>query len=454
MKKKLRKLLEYVNPKNLSKEIQLYGYSYSVKSHLLTLLVALMVIVMFGKLLGLEVNQIIILAIVVLLGVPRLVANVYRNMYEQKKFMDVCNYAEQMLYSFKRKSKILNALEDTSVLFPDGLIGDTIQKTIDYIYNVTTEGNVYDEAFVIMEQEYGCDILTRIHNFMKRVEMNGGEYTSSIEILILDRNRWVSRVLEAQKEKQLIKRNVTIGIILSLGVVLSTVYMVPSELVDVRSNIVSQISGLLILIINFELWSFVQCKLSGSWISTKRMITDEQIEKWYEGVKSNGSKRKKYLYKKRLRREVEKAFPEWLLGLALLLQTNNVQMAIQSSVIESPIALRKELQLLQEKIEANPVSIEPYLEFYEDLNIHEIQSAMRMLYSMSQNGGEDMENQIHTLVERNVELQDQSEKLKTEDYLAGMGICVLLPMVIGCGKMLTDMALLMYELFKNTQGYY
>lgn len=450
----MKNKFKYFNPNNLIKEIRMYGYYYSLKNQLFLTLVILLCLFGMGKLLGLENIQILVLAILIFIKVPKLILNVYINMFEQKKFADVSNYAEQMLYSFKRKSKILNALEDTSLLFPDNLMGETIQNAINHIEQATTEGNVYEESFGIIEKEYGCDVVSRIHSFMNRVELSGGEYETSIEILILDRNRWVSRVLMTQKEKQLIKRNVTIGIIISLAVVVGTSFMVPKDLVDIQSNIIAQITSVVVLVSNFWIWSFVQCKLSGSWICSSKEVSESQIERYYkEAIKGSGI-RKNNISKKRLRREVEKAFPDWMLGLSLLLQTENVQVAIRNSVSNAPKALQEELYLLQEKIEKNPVSIDPYLEFYESLNIHEIQSAMRMLYAMSQSGSDDIEKQIYALVERNVELQDQSEKLKTEDYLAGMGFCVLLPMLVGCGKMLVDMSLLMYGILSNAQAFY
>lgn len=443
-----------MNPKNLSKEIKFYGYSYSFKHQIVITSGVICVLVVIGKLLGLTNVQIIVLLSLIVAGIPQFILTTYRNMYEQKKFLDVSNYAEQMLYSFKRKSKVINALEDTAVLFPDGMIGETILKMIDYINYTTSEGNVYEEAFTIMEKEYSCNIVKRIHTFMNRVETNGGEYVDSIEILILDRNRWVSRVLETQKEKQLIKRNVNIGIILSLVVIVGTVFMVPSELVDIKTNIISQISSLFTLVINFWLWLFVQTKLSSSWIDYIPQRTEEQIQRYYDTVKNSIGKNRNRISKKLLRREVEKDFPDWMLGVSLLLHTDNVQMAIRNSVEQAPFSMREELRLLRDKIEQNPLSINPYLEFYECLNIHEIQSAMRMLYAMSQNGGEEMSKQIQMLVERNIELQAQSERIKTEDYLAGMGFCVLIPMIIGCGKMLVDMGLLMLGILSNAQAFY
>lgn len=449
----MKQLLRYMNPRNLSGQINMYGYRYSWKQQVLTTVGILVGIILLAKILGLTCMQIIVLVALILILIPRLILNVYMNLYEQKRFMDVGNYIEQMLYSFKRKSKVVNALEDTMILFSDGRMGEYIQKALDYVNYSETEGDVYKEAFEIIESEYECDILRRMHNFMVRVEANGGAYEASIKILIYDRNKWMARTVEMSKQRQLIKRNVTIGVILSLVVIVGTAYMVPKELVDIQSNMVSQISSLILLMLNIILWSYVQCKMSGSWIKIEDKVTNEQIERYYRIVNGSPNRQAYRLNKRKLIREVEKTFPEWLLNLSLLLQTDNVQVAIQRSVGQAPFVLQQELMILVDKIEKYPTTIEPYIEFYEKLNIQDIQSSMRMLYSMSQNGGEDMSEQLNCLVERNVELQNQSEKLKMEDYLAGMGFFVLVPMIIGCIKLVIDMGVLMVSLLMDLGGY-
>lgn len=479
-------------------KIKAYDSSYSVKKIMLHIFLAIIAIIGIGSVLGLTIVQIILLVIIFLLFVPKIIVNIYTEIYEEKKFIDVSNYLEQMLYSFRRKSKIISALEDTSLLFSGGSMERTIEKTLEHISVLETEGDFYKEAFSIIEHEYNCDIMNRVHEFMTRVESNGGEYVESADILISDRNRWVTRVLEKQKEKKLIKRNVTLGIILSLIVIVGTVLMVPTNLVDNKTNIVSQISSWITLVCNFILWIFVQSKLSGSWIASENNISEKKLEEIYrnvvfpkrgnQAVKSilsivtlvitgyfswnqksawwlflgviviaillSNSQRVYEINKKKLKREVEKAFPDWMMSLSLLLQTENIQGAIQKSIRYAPTILQVELKIMQEKIEQQPTSIDPYLEFYEVLNLNEIQSSMRMLYSMSQSGGEEMSKQINALIERNVELEDQSERLKIADYLAGVSFCVLIPMLIGCGKMLVDMALLMYSLIHTSQAFF
>ena len=88
-------------------------------------------------------------------------------------------------------------------------------------------------------------------------------------------------------------------------------------------------------------------------------------------------------YRKELRKEVEKAFPDWLLGVSLQLQTDNVQVSIMKSIPSAPELLQEELIKLQENLEKHPDALEPYLDFFKILHISEVSSAMKMLYGLS-----------------------------------------------------------------------
>lgn len=82
----------------------------------------------------------------------------------------------------------------------------------------------------------------------------------------------------------------------------------------------------------------------------------------------------------------------------------------------------------------------------------DVQSVLRMLYSMSESGLEDFKNQIIFLVERNNRLLDKSERIINEDKTAGTGMLVLIPMVTGSLKMMTDLGVFLISLLNLTQG--
>ena len=46
--------------------------------------------------------------------------------------------------------------------------------------------------------------------------------------------------------------------------------------------------------------------------------------------------------------------------------------------------------------------MEPYVNFLKDYQIADISTAMKMLFSLSEQGSDDAQGQIHTLVERNI----------------------------------------------------
>ena len=488
-KRKKTSFLVYLNPKNLATEIHRCGFHFSLGDYIKYLL---LVYASFGALAyfyKLKLVPILIILGVATLFLPSVFLITYRSLYERKKFHDLTNYMEQILYSFKRRSKILSALQDTLVLFPDGEMHEDILKAIDYIQNSNTTGNVYKEAFAFIEEDYGCKRLATLHNFLIKIEASGGEYDTSIDILLKDRKLWVDRVHELERDKKKVKINVTIGVALAFIVGLSAVYIVP-ETMSVSSHIASQAVTTIVFLVNMAAWYITNYKLSGSLIVERNAYTWEVIKRRYDLVFHTDlkKKKKKYLitglillpmagylfwkinfgvaivtliliyvivtqpkrqYKtayKKVQNEVEKVFPDWLLSMSLLLQTDNVHVALSKSIPEAPEILKEELTKLEEGINERPNSVEPFIRFMEKLDIADVLSAMKMLYAMAEYGSSDISKQIGALVERNAVMTDKAERLRAEDYLTGMGVFVLVPMMSGVCKLVVDMALIIFEL--------
>lgn len=87
--------------------------------------------------------------------------------------------------------------------------------------------------------------------------------------------------------------------------------------------------------------------------------------------------------KKNLIADVKSAFPKWLMDLALLIQSENVQVAIQKSREHIPVILKEEVNTLVERLDVEPESSDPYHRFLDCLNLPEINAAMGMLYAVS-----------------------------------------------------------------------
>lgn len=490
------KIQDRLSPHKALKDIKNYGYEFSWIKYLILVLGVSIGVILFGGYLGLTGAYILALTCIIVINLPIMVQNNYLSKLEYQRFIDVGNYIEQLLYSFKRHSKIDSALEDTLQIFPYGQMHDVIIQALEHMRESFTKGNAYEEALGFIAAEFDCGIIHRIHKFLVSVEVLGGAHEDAVDLLIEDRNKWVNRTLEAQKGKVNLRRNMTLAVIFSLAIISSTVLMIPKEFGNIKGNHIAMITTLIILSCNYLLWVFVQCKLSGSYIDSGGALTEETMERYMDKLEQKDLDTKKaYIFggigvlisliiyiqskslfvaatvlflvwlvstqktrtanlaKRKIGREVEKAFPDWMLGVSLRLQTENVQIAIENSVEEAPYVMRKELGILIEKVEEDPLGIRPYMAFFSELALPELQSAMKMLYAMSQYGSKEISEQISTLVERNSKLQDKSEQMKMEDYLAGMGFFILLPMLLGSIKMLVDMMLLVVNLLGESSSF-
>ena len=144
------------------------------------------------------------------------------------------------------------------------------------------------------------------------------------------------------------------------------------------------------------------------------------------------------------------AFPNWLLDLVLLLQSENVQMALQKSKEFVPGVLRKELYQLTDQLELEPESAKPYHEFLKDFYIPEVHSAMGILYSIAIGNSGNADKQISELVDKNLELLDMTERQMLKRQAGGMQVLFLLPVLVASFKLIADMMVLMLQFMQSS----
>lgn len=157
-RKKGKNHLKLLNPKNLEKEVRVYGYHFSWKSHLLLVFAALAGISAVGVLFQLRPALLVVVLVVTACLIPVLVLDMYKKMYEQKRFADAATYMEQMLYSFQKSGKVLLALEETGEIFEEGQMREKIGEAEAYLAAgcAKTEKGLLAEALEIIEKSYEC----------------------------------------------------------------------------------------------------------------------------------------------------------------------------------------------------------------------------------------------------------------------------------------------------------
>lgn len=484
-----------INPFYLKSEInKLEHEDFSAKSYVKYLLMWYIGMLAMSYIFKLKWPYALFLVILETLFLPGVFYMQQKNKYDVQRFVDVASYIEQLLYSFKRQPKILSALKDTVMLFEDragGRLRRGIDSAIEYIQSGTSIENIYKEAFQPIEDEYGCKRLFKTHSFLIRVENAGGIPDDAINILLKDRNLWVSRIESLIHDKNKIRINVSIGIALSIVVIMMSTYMVPENF-GIALMKASQIAKTITISLDFLIWYWVERSLSKSLLDADKDMPFEEIERSYNIVMHDTNKKKtrsfiiaaliiavggvaaffamgikaaivielfailiatqpKRQYKacfKRVKREVEKVFPDWMLSLALQMQTDNVHISIAKTTADSPQLMWEELDKLQDGIEKHPDDLNPYVGFFKKLQITDIITAMKMLYSMAEFGAEDSQEQIRGLVDRNTEIMDKAERMRIEDHLAGISFAML----TGVITMLTDLALVMGYILSQVQA--
>jgi hypothetical protein len=256
--------------------------------------------------------------------------------------------------------------------------------------------------------------------------------------------------------------------------------------IDISGNVVSQVLTIIVVILDDLIFSRGQRYLAADWLSVDAQSGQEdekKIREFYQyserkerrlsvllcvatgmatavcfclGKKAFGAaglllmvlmanqhKVGRHLARKNLIKSVKCAFPVWLMDMILLLQSENVQVALQKSLAHAPGILVEDLQRLVDRLELTPESAEPYHAFMQEFQIPEVHAAMSMLFSLSIGNSGQADRQIGELIVQNLEMLDVVEKERLHDRNSGMYLLFLAPVLTASLKLLVDMALFM-----------
>ena len=231
--------MSYLNPNKMAQAITGYGYKPSAKSLSIWYIMYIVGTVGCGLILNMKWIYIAIMVFSGTLFMPGIIVRYFYNKNEEKRFADVNIYMEQMLYAFRVNSLVYAALDDMSKQFNDGRMHDCIVKAMTYITDPKKNDMApLKTALKFIEDEYYCDKLVTIHQFMRNVESRGGDYNSTIQMLLKDRAAWEKRQIQIQKDRKQKKTNVVLSILASIIVCVVFTRILPSELEIMSSTIV------------------------------------------------------------------------------------------------------------------------------------------------------------------------------------------------------------------------
>ena len=364
------------------------------------------------------------------------------------RFKDVVLYMEQMVYSFKKQPKIRPALVDAQKV-GTVQIKEIIEEAIVAIDTRDSE-NIYREALGIIEEQFKCKRIKSLHKFLIKIETHGGEYDNYIDILLDDIKEWNSRTLMFINDVNRVKRNVLISIFTTLTTCGFMTYLVPKEYCY-TSNLIYQISSMIMIILMLASYVVVFKKLNFNWIEDYEVLDNNYVMKYYTLVEKGYANYKGLTFleklsykkaKKRIENELLKAFPDWIRDVAINLQNDTVQSAIENSYDEAPFILKRPIRKLLLDFEKYPVGIEPYDNLLKEFDLDDVKSSMKMFYSINEMGKEQSDSQINSIIDRNNKLANQAEEMKNRDQIGVVSMYSTIPMLVGVVKIMLDMVLM------------
>lgn len=475
-----------LHPQNLQKQIDEYGYHFSIGGYLISVAAVMGGIIVCGAVFSLRWYMTLLVEITAFLLLPGMILDGYKNMYEHKRFLELSDYMEQVLYAFRMDHKILTALKDTKLLFPGGKMHQVLQEAVSCIEAGKFKENLYREALGKIEAEYPGRRIAAIHQFMQTVEKNGGDCEAAVRLLLEDKAVWAENTVLLQEDKKAarIRILIALGVTMLLAGMFHGIYRTMPEEYSILDHTVTQVVTTVYLILNLLIFRKAGHELAGSWIGTERAEEEEKLRRYRKTVEQKEENRSwkismicavpavltaiactwndllygaagavvvtvlllnqhkiayRLSYEKTVK-EIHLRFPQWLMELALLLQGNNVQVAIEKTIPDAPAVFRQDLKKLVKQLKEQPDAIEPYLDFLSTFQQSFVQSAMKMLYAISESGSGDIQEQIQVMAQRNQKLLDKSEKLKNEAELAGISAVSYYPQITISFQMMANLA--------------
>lgn len=483
-------ILKMLNPRNLKKEIDLYGYHFSWKTYVMAILATVLGAIILGKLLYLEYQYIAVIAAFSIMCIPFFIYYLYKSMYEQKRFSDAGSYIENVMYAFMKRGLILPALEDVEKTFEKGMMKDCLNKAITFIRDGRYEKDLYQEAFAFIEKEYANERVANVNHFMLNASKNGGDIRRPAEIFVEDKVEWEYNVGVLQRTKKEILKSIYATSIMIIVFCYAFLYLENevADIISVANNTIVQVASTALILGEIIVVLFANKKMATNWLEYNFEVDSKAAVKEYLYLKNydvHKEQRESIIFaapffigamvlvvlKKfewaaivgvigvlmlsqhklnyklsydKLTKFVKIAFPQWVTNMTLLLQTNNVSRAIAESIHTAPEIMKHELRRLLDEISANPESVESYQKFFDFLDMEEIKRTMQILYSVSETGNAEIEIQLNNLQSTNMRLKNVSEKLKNEEIIADMEFEKTAPVLLCCMVQFVYLAVFMY----------
>ncbi len=367
-----------------------------------------------------------------------------------KRFNDLILYMDQIIYSFKKQPKIRLALMDAQKVCTDEM-KEYIEEAILCIDNGDKE-DIYADALRIIEDGYGCKRVKELHDFIKKIENQGGNYEAYINMILDDIRQWSDQMYLFMEKVNRIRRNMLISIMATVITCGFMAYLIPKGF-SYTSNIIYQIASVFFLCILLLIYRWSEKKLNIDWLKEESAMSDNMVMKYYTLVEKEFYKKKKLKFmeklsikkaKKRLEKEIKKEFPGFVREVAINLQNDTVQSSIEKSYEKLSFVLKRPIRKLLVDFEKYPVGIEPYDNFLREFELADLKSSIKLFYSINELGKDKSDGQIQAMIERNNKMMWQAMEMRNNDRIGLTGFMTSIPSLVGTMMLIVQLVLTIF----------
>jgi len=361
----------------------------------------------------------------------------------------------QMAQSFIYTNDVIKSLEETGTCFSGGPMSETLNRAF-YIIN---EGKndikqAERDALAYIESRYDCEKLRNLHSFFLNAEELGGECQKEFRILESMRLAWQS-VVEGIRQRRYWERNVsTIIYAFFLMVCIAMLHIMRNSDLDIVNLLATQIIDVILLIGFILFFVFLDNRLTKSLLIGTEEMSEKQANAYFDYLDNYDSKRERRKYRsytilsivvalfllylkpgwatfaidifivflglnvhaimhvdivRKIKKEINKAFPKWLFDILLLLQRESVEGALDKSVEIAPPILKRELIRITTMLKEKPHDPDAYMSFLRDFDIQNINEIMHKLYSLAVGANRDSDV-LDVVIEKNIKNLEKAER--------------------------------------------
>ncbi len=463
----------------LPKEIAAFGFEYSLKKYAAQSAVILAAMAVIGHVYMLSVVRLVILIAAALAAYPLILRAQLRFLAAGRDFREAAQYMEQMLLFFKQTPKILSAMKGT-MMIAEGQLRERLRQAVFIIEHDVSGADVYEKAFGLLEEAYPSARIKTLHRFMLQVERgSSGHYQQGADSLYFDTQSWVSRVYGYQKEMKNIKAKLSVIMVMSVGIaaffsrmLLRAEESLPGKLsLNLVDSALYQNAAVVFLLLFLALYVFVQAKVTGRWLlDDTRPGKDQDLALHAMDAVEHGNPRREY--RKAAAASLvgfgmaaASAIVGFKIGAAagavlgvLILSWPRILRNKRRSLVETtlrkdfPVWMREVSIHLYDMVPVRAASLEPYLHVFRDYHVEELTASFKSLFTIRSLSSEDAQRQVTELVRRNQSQLEKAERLRNQDYLSGVSLISLLPMVLMSLYLIVNLLLILLGFMGLAKG--